>query len=395
VDQRFTVISTDCHTGPLDDDMRAYLPRRYWDDFEEYQRRGIGATQRTESAMPEEALAANRARTEEGGGWYRDPDRRLKELEQDGIVAEVLFPVLEQADVHGRPPFLFRPSVDPGDMYGQEHQHAGAQAWNRSLADFCSRYPSRQAGVGVVTPYDIDRAVREIGWCKQAGLRGIILAGEAPELPGLNDPRYEPVWEVLEDCALPLHVHVGMQFNIARAKHEGGHADAPGGRLIGGFTGAWAARRELWVLIFGGVLDRHPGLHCVFTELHASWVVPVLQDMDEPGPRSPAAGAGFALRASDYWRRQCHIGASLFTRQEAELRHLIGVDTIMWGADYPHYEGTWPRSRRFLRDVFHDLPEEEVRRMLGGNAAALYGFDLDELDAIAATVGPTPAEIGV
>ena len=51
----------------------------------------------------------------------------------------------------------------------------------------------------------------------------------------------------------------------------------------------------------------------------------------------------------------------------------------MWGSDYPHLEGTAPFSHEAIRMTFGGVPEPEVRAMLGGNAAAVYGFDLDEL----------------
>ena len=51
----------------------------------------------------------------------------------------------------------------------------------------------------------------------------------------------------------------------------------------------------------------------------------------------------------------------------------------MWGSDYPHDEGTYPFTREHLRQLFHDVPADELRQMLAGNAAELYGFDLDAL----------------
>jgi hypothetical protein len=65
----------------------------------------------------------------------------------------------------------------------------------------------------------------------------------------------------------------------------------------------------------------------------------------------------------------------------------------MWGSDYPHDEGTYPFTREHLRQLFHDTPADELQRLLGGNAAKLYDFDLDKLAPIAATVGPTVAEL--
>ena len=65
----------------------------------------------------------------------------------------------------------------------------------------------------------------------------------------------------------------------------------------------------------------------------------------------------------------------------------------MWGSDYPHVEGSHPWTREHLRLTFHDVPESEIRAMLGQNAAAVYGFDLAKLAALAHRVGPTPGEV--
>jgi predicted TIM-barrel fold metal-dependent hydrolase len=65
----------------------------------------------------------------------------------------------------------------------------------------------------------------------------------------------------------------------------------------------------------------------------------------------------------------------------------------MWGSDYPHLEGTWPNTLKALRETFSTYPEEEVRAMLGENAARVYGFDADALQRVADEIGPTLAEI--
>jgi hypothetical protein len=65
----------------------------------------------------------------------------------------------------------------------------------------------------------------------------------------------------------------------------------------------------------------------------------------------------------------------------------------MWGSDYPHDEGTGPYTREHLRQVMSHIDEAEKRQILGGNAAKLYGFDLDALAPIAAEHGPTVEEL--
>jgi predicted TIM-barrel fold metal-dependent hydrolase len=77
---------------------------------------------------------------------------------------------------------------------------------------------------------------------------------------------------------------------------------------------------------------------------------------------------------SDYFRRQ---GFATFQDDPIgmETRKWVGVDNLLWGDDYPHHEGTWPRSQEVIDRTMADLTEEERRKVLGLNAAKLYGFD--------------------
>ena len=64
----------------------------------------------------------------------------------------------------------------------------------------------------------------------------------------------------------------------------------------------------------------------------------------------------------------------------------------MWGSDFPHDEGTYPHSRDAIANTFAGVPEAEVAQMVGGNAAQLYGFDMDAL-APHATNGPRVEDV--
>jgi hypothetical protein len=65
------------------------------------------------------------------------------------------------------------------------------------------------------------------------------------------------------------------------------------------------------------------------------------------------------------------------------------VDSLMWGADYPHLEGAAPVHRLVLQQVFGGMPEADLRRILGGNACAVFGFDQARLQSVADRAGPT------
>ena len=100
-----------------------------------------------------------------------------------------------------------------------------------------------------------------------------------------------------------------------------------------------------------------------------------------------------SLSPSEYFARQCHIGASFLPPTECDLRHKIGVDRLLWGSDYPHVEGTFPYTREHLRLTFAGVDPAEIQQMVALNAARLYDFDLERLAPLAAQFGPTRAEI--
>jgi hypothetical protein len=94
---------------------------------------------------------------------------------------------------------------------------------------------------------------------------------------------------------------------------------------------------------------------------------------------------------SFYARRNCWYGASFPSPQDIAGREIVGVERILWGNDYPHYEGCFPYSRENMRLAFSKVDRAEVRMMLGENAARLYGFDLEALRPAAEKLGITPA----
>ena len=57
------------------------------------------------------------------------------------------------------------------------------------------------------------------------------------------------------------------------------------------------------------------------------------------------------------------------------LRDVIGVDSLMWGSDYPHSESTFPKSREILDSILEGVPKEEKALIAGENCAKLFRVD--------------------
>jgi predicted TIM-barrel fold metal-dependent hydrolase len=309
------------------------------------------------------------------GGW--DPGCRVKELEADGIVGDVIFP-------NGAP---FQGPHVPVKL-----RLAGTRAYNRWLAEFCSEAPDRLAGVALVGLDDIDEAVRDIHAAHKAGLRGGILLPHRTEgFPTYNHPRYEPIWKACAELDMTVNNHIN---DVGLGGSGGfGMAEIPGEWAVLSYEVQWHSRRPLWCMIWGGVFERFSTLRFALIEQGAYWVPELLAQMDAHILASHGNKAKLSLKPSEYFHRQCYVNAlsgSLggIAKTEAQNRHAIGVDNIMWGADYPHMEGTWPGSMAPLQETLVGVPTDEIAKMVGLNAAKVYGFDLAKLAPIAARVGP-------
>jgi predicted TIM-barrel fold metal-dependent hydrolase len=303
------------------------------------------------------------------------------------VVGEVLFPGAENFGIpfHG-----LRPTNHALERQRPELRIAGVRAYNRWLAELCAGHPERMAGVAVLPLEDIDAAVAEIRTARRAGLRGgVLLDADWGDLPSYNHPRYEPIWATCQELELPVNTH---PLGTGRSDY----GELPGATAIFLSEVKWFAHRPLTFVLWAGVLERYPRLHFVLTEQMADWVPETLEYFDDLYSRPIFAQIrqGLPLKPSEYFARQCFVGASFMVRKEVEMRHAIGLDRMMWGSDYPHAEGTWPHTRQKMREAFAGVPPEEVRPLVGSTAARVYGFDPGKLEPIAARVGPAVAALG-
>ncbi|NQZ98306.1 MAG: amidohydrolase [Myxococcales bacterium] len=395
---RYLMISADCHAAPRLDDVREYVDPAWRESFDSWRAqladRGTGRL--GEPLFDEQAQEEFRRDVRVDGGAMNgiwDSERRTRELRADGVVAEVIFPggATTKDGEAGNLPF------DVGIATYQYQQEAalwqaGVHAYNRWLADFCAEAPGERAGVGLIAVDDVDVAVEEVRWLREHGVfGGILLPGGAIGIgdlpPAYHHPRYEPLWAVCADLAMPMHTHSGWTPDL------GGH---PGS--IGIFLSEilYWAHRPFGFLVWSGVFERYPALRLVMTEQKADWMIGTLELMDSRYelPMFAQLRRSLPRKPSEYYERQCYIGASFMDEGEWEARRVLGVEHLIWGSDYPHLEGSWPHTVERLAHTFKDVPRDEVSRLIGLTAATVYGFDRDQLALLAAEHGPELERIG-
>ncbi len=375
----YTIISADCHAGGSHEQYRGFLDSRWHEEFDEW-RGGY----------------KNPWRDLQAGGRIRNWDDEVRngDLEADGIVGEVIFP-------NTIPPFFpsFVLFVGPPTPEDYDKRLAGIRAHNRWIADFCSRFPERRAGIGQIFVNDVDDAIADVEWCHANGLRGgILLPNIAPDCTWVEpylDNKYDPLWAACSDLGMPVNVHGGTGLPA--------YGRYPESSMLISLETTFYAQRPLVHLLTSGVFERFPDLKFVMTETGGGWLPGLVGMLDLMLDRIRTTGRMGELKFDDYEvlphsathyvRQNLWLGMSQPTPPDIAVMDLLGDTHCMWGADYPHREGTGPFTREHLRQVFHGVPETRMRQFLAGTAAELYRFDLDALAPLAERIGPTVAEL--
>jgi predicted TIM-barrel fold metal-dependent hydrolase len=278
-----------------------------------------------------------------------DPRRRLAVMDAEGIDVSVVYPQRAMAMWAIDDRALLRRCFD---------------AYNTWLAEWCAAGKGRFCGVPILaTVHDPDATAAEIERLRDLGFRTFMLPN-SPRGVRYADPALAPMWHAIEDSGMPL------SFHISEAPDDNG----PGG--LGTYLAvSFQPFRKLWAyLVFSGILAAHPRLRLVFAEGGISWVPSALDHADRIHERfADHLVPQLPEPPSHYWFRQCHATFMEDPRGLEQLAH-IGADRVLWGADYPHPEGTRGVTADAHRAVVERAGARAAQAILGGNAASVYGF---------------------
>jgi len=375
----YLLITADTHAGGSHEQYREYLDPGYREQFDAW---------RGGYKNPSQAHYGNKKMR----NW--DLDIRTSDQNSQGVVGEVVFP-------NTVPPFFNKSIVTAAPPRPEEYELAlaGIRAHNRWLKDFCAEDPDRRAGIGLILPNDFDEAIKDIEFIAQAGLRGGVMLPLIPPdctwLKPLFDPAWDRVFAAIQDHDLVMNQHSGQ-----------GSPDY-GNSMVG--QALWVTEVTYYCqagfrhLIMSGVFEKFPQLKYVLTESGCAWAPPLLAQMDRIHMGMSAGAIGelnygdqkwvLSELPSHYAKQNVWYGASFPSKADLAGIELIGVEKVLWGNDYPHYEGTFPYNLESLRLTFDEVPEEYRRKLLGLNAAEVYNFDVDKLLPLANQFGPTPEQV--
>ena len=281
------------------------------------------------------------------------PELRVKDQDLDGIQAEVLYGILGAAT----------------KLADHEAATEMFRIYNDWLSDFCSHYPERHLGLACLPYGDIDAAVQEIH--RVAGLkhiRGLELSCSWDMEP-MYHPCWEPLWQAVNEVDLPLHFHTFPALATEKLQDlQGRNRRAAFFTVVSGFQ--MNLVNIIAAIIGSAVLERYPNVRIALGESGIGWLPYALDRMDFEW-EDRFQDLGLTMKPSDYWRRQCKATFQYDTIG-AKLVDDIGVESLMWGSDYPHGDGVWPESSKYIEEQFAGLPADVVHKITCENAGKFY-----------------------
>jgi len=329
------LISSDSHVMEPSEILAERAPQSYKDQVPRFPKLEVGSS----------------FQTHPGGS---DPSHRIKEMETDGLSAEVLYPTY----------LLPHFAMDDAKL-----QAVSFRAYNDWLIDYCRTSPKRLIGIAAISVYDIDDAVSETRRvAEEYNFRSVFLRSNI--INGINwyDPHYEPLWNLLEELNLPLGFH---EASASRSRQAAEHFE-PNFGLRRVYAQPFEQMMGMGAFLGGGILERHPKMRVAFLEANCSWLPWLLWRLDEGYEREgDVFMPDLVMKPSEYFKRQCWISIE---PDEAPARYTIeefGCDQLVFSTDYPHGDSKYPHAvESFLESK---LSEENKRKILWDNCARFYG----------------------
>lgn len=281
------------------------------------------------------------ANTTQEAREMRDIDARLKHMDELEIDVQVLYPTL-----------FLRPITLKAPV-----EAALVKSYNRWLGEIWKKGKGRLRWVAMPPLLSMDTVRDELAWCKDNGACGVFMRGLECERV-LSDGYFTPLYKAAEELDLPICLHSGTNaFQV----HDFFAGDSGFNRFKLSVVGAFHT------LIMDGMPAKFPKIRWGFVEVSAQWIPYVMNDL---GLRFKRRGRRIGTMKDYNMYVACQV-----TDDIADIIKVSGEDNLVVGTDYGHHDtSTEIEALRLLKQNGKVAPAV-VDKILGPNAARLYGFN--------------------
>ena len=313
---------------------------------------GIEDTTQTR-AITDAAAAAGISDIDALRALTADPDQRFGVMRRDGISGECIYPTAG----------LYTWNIQDASV-----GEACCRLYNDWIADRLASRSPRFRCAGMIPTWSVAAAVAELERIASLGLAAALLP--LVGTPEYNHRQWQPLWRATEEIGLPIVMHQGTGHDMLFYR-------GPGAAVTNLLSTQSMAPRAAAMLATSGVLAQHPDLHFVFVETNAGWLAWAMSTVDYyyeafqqyDGWVKPI----LPDKPSTYMRRQIHC---TFQFDPVAVHNLprTGAPPLLWGSDFPHAEGTFPRSRETVNRLFAQIELADAAQIVAGTATRLFHF---------------------
>jgi predicted TIM-barrel fold metal-dependent hydrolase len=311
--------------------------------------------------LPPEEVSATGVTFEDIAPGCYDPKARVADMQRNHIEASLCFP--------NYPRFC-------GQLFAERKDKTLSklclEAYNDWMVEeWCGDSGGALIPLCVVPLWDVELAAAEIRRNAARGVRAVAFS-ELPAwlgLPSIHTDYWDPFLRACEETGTVICMHIGSGTKTVNTGE-----DAP--TVVAANLIACNSISSMIDWIFSGKLDRFPKLKLLYAECQIGWIPYFIERADDTWHTHQWAQGERRIPnpPSFYYRRNC-FGCFFKDTVGIELIDKIGVDNVMFETDYPHQDGTFPRSKQVAEQLFGHLDPETVYKIARGNAIELLGLE--------------------
>ncbi len=353
----------DLFTANLPADLADRMPRAVKDPDGEWETVFVDGESFRRKLPKIEQVMATMARPEDAvddpiirAPGANDPTLRLKDLDEEGIWAEVIYPSLGIWAFNIKDPLLLR---------------EGVRVLNDWALDF-QNHSSRYICCASVPLLDVNDAVAEIERAASCGFHAGFLPVRPPfGRPPWQDPEWDPMWAAFAETGLVIGFHIGTEPHKPDER-TGVYHRGRGGAVLNYVETTYGGQRAVCQLIACGALDRHPDLRVLVSEGGATWGPFIADRMDEAYRQHGAAVRPKLSKLPSRYLYEQVYASFQHDRSAVAAAAAMGWKNVLWGSDYPHYEGTFGHTQKVLHELFDDVSPDLRQRITVGAFEELF-----------------------
>jgi predicted TIM-barrel fold metal-dependent hydrolase len=246
-------------------------------------------------------------------------------------------------------------------------------AYNDFVMELSKQSPDRLVVLPNLPTFAPEKCLAELKRMIAAGAKGIEFGCFDVAKP-LFDEVWEPVFALAAEAGIPVCCHIGDRAGVSYPPNTRGSSFAHFS------TTPFALAKQIPIFIFSGLFERHPKLHVSIAECRIGWLPFLISWMDRQARvREPDPTIKLSMLPSDYVKRNMsftfeedYLGARLIPHDWAYIK-----DSVVWGSDYPHEQGTWPDASQAIDTMFAGVDPNLKHEILFERTARLFNVAND------------------